>query len=145
LKHQKVEMTYRITFACYRPTPVDDQPAYRLDRRRREAVLTALLARCLEHSWGLLAAHVGTHRVDLVLETDASPQRAMNDLKAYANRHLNRLGFDDPGRKRWIRIGKTQSLWERENVQEAIREMVAAQGEARAVFVRDDGPEQIRE
>ncbi len=34
-----------------------DQPPYRMDRIRREAVLAALLERCSLRHWNLLAAH----------------------------------------------------------------------------------------
>jgi hypothetical protein len=65
-----------------------DQPPYGLDRCRREAVL---------------AAHVHTNHVHIVVEAEARPERVMNDLQSYASRCLNRLGLDDPARKRWAR------------------------------------------
>ena len=39
------------------------------------------------------------------------PARIMNDYKAYASRHLNRMGLEGPGRKRWARHGSTRWLW----------------------------------
>lgn len=59
-----------------------DQPPYSLDRSRREAVLSALLDRCTDRQWRLLAAHVRTNHVHLVVEADARPERIMNDLKS---------------------------------------------------------------
>ncbi|HEX4769813.1 MAG TPA: hypothetical protein VH351_03215 [Bryobacteraceae bacterium] len=59
-----------------------DQPPYGMDRSRREAVLTAMLERCTDRGWSLLAAHVRTNHVHLVLEADARPEQ-MNDLKSF--------------------------------------------------------------
>ncbi len=44
------------------------QPPYSMDARRRDAVLAGLLERCSEHRWTLLAAHVRTNHVHVVLE-----------------------------------------------------------------------------
>jgi len=98
-----------------------DQPSYGMDRIRREAVLAALRERCSERHWTLLAAHVRTNHVHLVVEGEARPERLMNDLKSSASRCLNRAGLDEPSRKRWARHGSTRWLWEREQVSAAIR------------------------
>ena len=58
----------------------------------------------------------------------------MNDLKSYASRCLNRLGLDEPTRKRWARHGSTRWLWKPESVSAAIRYVVAEQGDPMAVF-----------
>jgi REP element-mobilizing transposase RayT len=111
-----------------------DQPPYNLDRDRREAVLAAIIERCAGRHWDLRAAHVRMNHVHIVVEADVRPERVMNDLKSYASRHLNGLGFDDPGRKRWARHGSTRWLWKQENVSGAIRYVVDQQGEAMAAF-----------
>ena len=111
-----------------------DQPPYSLDRSRREAVLFALLARCTDRQWRLLAVHVRTNHVHLVVEADARPERIMNDLKSYASRCLNGLGLDEVHRKRWARHGSTRWLWNPQSVSAAIRYVVDDQGEPMAVF-----------
>ncbi|MEK7404649.1 MAG: transposase, partial [Acidobacteriota bacterium] len=88
---------------------------------RREVVLASLLERCSERHGSLLAAHVRTNHVHIVVEAEARPERVMNDLKSYASRCLNRMGLDEPSRKRWARHGSTRWLWKRENVSAAIR------------------------
>ena len=110
-----------------------DQPPYGMDRSRREAVLAALQERCSERHWSLLAAHVRTQHVHIVVEADARPERVMNDLKSYASRCLNRMGLDEPARKRWTRHGSTRWLWKPENVSAAIRYVVDEQGDPMAV------------
>ena len=68
-----------------------DQAPYELDATRREAVLAAVVERCLDRHWNLLAAHVRTNHVHIVIEADVRPERIMNDLKSYASRCLYRL------------------------------------------------------
>jgi Transposase IS200 like len=92
--------------------------------------------RCSQHNWSLLAGHVRTNHVHIVVESEAQPERIMNDLKSYASRCLNRLGLDEPVRKRWARHGSTRWLWEPENVSAAIRYVVDEQGERIAVLRR---------
>jgi REP element-mobilizing transposase RayT len=111
-----------------------DQPPYGLDTTRREIVADSMLERCTERHWRLLAAHVRTNHVHIVVEAEARPERVMNDLKSYASRCLNRLGLDVPGRKRWARHGSTRWLWKPENVSAAIHYVVDGQGEPMAVF-----------
>jgi REP element-mobilizing transposase RayT len=112
-----------------------DQPPYKLDKPRRDAVLLALSERCVERGWGLLAAHIRTTHVHAVVAAEVSPERVMNDLKSYASRRLNQMSLDEPTRKRWTRHGSTRWLWNREDVSEAIRYVVDGQGEPLAVFV----------
>jgi REP element-mobilizing transposase RayT len=111
-----------------------DQPPYSLDRGHREAVLSAIAERCSERHWHLRAAHVRSNHVHIVVDGDVRPERIMNDLKSYASRRLNKIGLDDPTRKRWARHGSTRWLWKPENVLAAIRYVVDQQGEVMAVF-----------
>ena len=108
---------------------------YNMDRTRRDAVLTALRERCIERHWILWAAHVRTNHVHLIVTAEARPERVMNDLKSYASRCLNRVGLDEPSRKRWARHGSTRWLWSREDVLAAIRYVVDEQGAPMSVFV----------
>ena len=111
-----------------------DQPPYSMDRSRREAVLAALVEHCADRHWSLLAAHVRTNHVHIVVQADVRPERIMNDLKSYASRCLNRLGLDEPARKRWARHGSTRWLWKPQSVSAAIRYVVDEQGDPMAVF-----------
>jgi REP element-mobilizing transposase RayT len=111
-----------------------DQPPYGMDRDRREAVLAAILTRCSERHWSLWAAHVRTTHVHIVVDAEARPERIMNDLKSYASRYLNRLGFDDATQRRWARHGSTRWLWKRQSVSAAIQYVVDQQGCPMAVF-----------
>ena len=102
-------------------------------------VLAGLRERSQQQQASLLAAHVRTDPVHLVIEGEARPERMMNDLKAYASRGLNQTGWDPPARKRWARHGSTRWLWKAEHVSVAIRYVVYEQGAAVAVFVSAEG------
>jgi len=114
------------------------QGSYTMDRPRRDTVLASLVERCSNRGWSLLAAHVRTNHLHIVLDAEAAPERIMNDLKSYASRMLNLAGFDTPDRKRWARHGSTRRLAERENVEAAIRYALEKQGDPMATFLAPD-------
>ena len=111
------------------------QPPYDLDQIRRKAVLSSLVARCSDRRWTLLAAHVRTNHVHVLIEAGETPERVMNDLKSHASRQLNQQGFDEPGRKRWARHGSTRWLRKREAILAAFKYVIDQQGEKMAVHV----------
>jgi REP element-mobilizing transposase RayT len=113
------------------------QVPYSLDRDGRATVLEALREVCLHRGWSLLAAHVRTNHVHVVVEAEVRPEKVMNDFKSYASRGLNRLGGDESNRKRWAHHGSTRWLWEDQDVREALRYVIEEQGEPMAVFVAD--------
>ena len=86
-----------------------DHPSYRLDEARRNAVLASIIER-VNRGWRLLAAHVRTNHVHILVEAEARPERVMNDLQSFASRRLNEFGLDSPDRKRWARHGSTRWL-----------------------------------
>jgi REP element-mobilizing transposase RayT len=114
-----------------------NQPPYELDSYRRAIVLETLQQVCLHRGWNLLAAHVRSSHVHVIVEAKSPPEKMMNDFKAYASRALNRLDGDGPSRKRWARHGSTRWLWKDQDVRDAIRYVVEEQGEPMAVFLGD--------
>ena len=50
------------------------QLPYNMDQKRRDAVLAAILERCKDREWSLLAGHVRTNHVHVVVEADARPE-----------------------------------------------------------------------
>ncbi len=115
-----------------------DQRAYLMDHLRRNAVLEAIIERCRQRDWDLLAAHIRSNHVHLILAADTTPERIMNDIKSCASRSLNQLGFDTPERKRWARHGSTRHLYGRKNTDAAIRYVVESQGTPMAVYRAED-------
>ena len=113
------------------------QPPYRLDPDSREAVLTAVRRHCEHRGWNLLAAHVRTNHVHVVVEAEVQPERVMVEFKSYASRALNSLGLDGPDRRRWARHGSTRWLFQDSDVGKAIRYVIESQGAPMALFVAD--------
>src|ERR1039457_5365640 len=74
------------------------QVPYSLDRDGRAPVLEAPREVCLHRGWSLLAAHVRTNHVHVVVEAEVRPEKVMNDFKSYASRGFNRLGAMDTTR-----------------------------------------------
>ncbi len=104
---------------------------YVLDTDRREIVLQSIEQVCLHRNWALIAAHVRTTHVHVVVDADSAPETVMHAFKAHATRNLNRHEAETT---RWTRHGSTRYLWSRDDVTEAADYVIQRQGEAMAVF-----------
>ena len=110
------------------------QLPYSLDKARRSATLRAIQEVCDKKAWTLLAAHVRTNHVHVVVQAEARPEWVMSTFKRYASRALNQLGVDERDHRcRWARHGSTRYIWTREQLSAAIRYTVSGQGEPFAV------------
>jgi len=107
---------------------------YTLDAPRRQAVLRGIQEACAVRNWALLAAHVRMTHIHAVVEAEAPPGRMLAALKAYATRHLNRAGLDEPRRTRWTRHGSTRWLWKPRHISAAIEYVVREQGAPMSVY-----------
>jgi len=110
------------------------QEPYLLDALRRQVVSVTLAEVCRCRDWIMLATHVRTNHVHVVVSADCKPEQVLNAMKAYSSRALNRAGLDDPCRQRWARHRSTRYLWTGDAVRAAIRYVVDEQGEAMGVF-----------
>ena len=104
------------------------QPAYRMEADEREIVRDAIVKLCREKGWQLLALHVRSNHVHVVVAAERDPGRVMSDMKARASRALTRAGFDDAERKRWTRHGSTLHLFEEATVADKIDYTLNRQG-----------------
>ncbi len=120
-----------------------DEP-YELDAPRRSIVLEALRTGCIHRGWALIAAHVRTTHVHVVVTAKDDPNAVMTALKAYATRDLNASGLDRPGRKRWTRHGSTCDLRTPEAAQRAARYVVEHQGQPMAVYAAPESDLRVR-
>ena len=116
-----------------------NQETYTLDRVRREIVLRSILRHCTHRSWRLLAAHVRSNHVHMVVAAEQAPEGILTEVKAYATRALRGHGFGDESRKRWARHGSTRYLWEPKHVAAAVEYVVHEQGEPMAVWYEEPG------
>ena len=106
-----------------------------MDEVRRACVLGAVLQHCQYRNWRLLASHIRTNHVHVIVDAPLSPEKVLNELKGYASRRLNEIGLDGPGRRRWARHGSTRYLWNRSDVEVAVKYVADLQGDSMAVYV----------
>jgi valyl-tRNA synthetase len=87
------------------------QPPMELDEPHRQIVLQTIQEVCRHRGWELHAAHVRPRHMHVVLiAADATPEKVMNDLKAYATRRLREAHLIDDERRVWTRHGSTRYL-----------------------------------
>jgi REP element-mobilizing transposase RayT len=110
------------------------QPGYQMDEPRRHAVLEGIIHRCNQADWSLIAAHVRTNHVHIIVQAENLPEFLMTRLKSAASRCLNERGFDDKTRKRWARHGSTRTLFDHDSVREAIRYVLDSQGDVMSTY-----------
>ena len=110
------------------------EPPYLLNVPQRQIVLNTVKEVCNYRGWVLLAAHVRTNHVHLVIHANILPEKIMNTIKSYASRHLNASNLDGDRINRWTRHGSTRYLWKEEAVESAIHYVVYEQGKPMSVF-----------
>ena len=110
------------------------QTPYEMDAARRECVSEAILEVCRFRQWQMLALHIRTNHLHIVVEAIAAPERVANDFKSYASRRLNRTGIDTADRKRWARHESTIYLWTSAEVEGAVDYTLNQQGEPMQIY-----------
>lgn len=90
-----------------------------LDDRMREHVAEAVVETCELRGWTLSALNVRTNHVRTVVSAGKTPERVMNDLKAYATRRLVATGAVRQGRPVWSRHGSTVWLFTQDEFERA--------------------------
>ncbi len=106
----------------------------RLDRVRRREVLASIRESCEYRGWTLLAAHVRSTHVHLVVASAAEPEKMMGILKSYASRRLAKAGLEPRARPKWAVHGSTRWLWEETDVVGAVDYVLDGQGRAMEVY-----------
>ncbi len=105
------------------------QSAFCLDPPRRAIVLATIREVCRHRGWRLLACHIRTTHVHLVVHADAPPEKVLSDCKAYASRRLTEAGLDDRERRRWTRHGSTKYIWDEDQLWNAVDYVLNRQGD----------------
>ena len=117
-----------------RERAVMSQAAYVMGEAERKIVCKAVVELAADRDWRLLAAHVRSNHVHVVVQGERVPARMMSDIKARASRDLTAAGFDDAQRRRWTRHGSTRHLFREEEVEGALRYTLDEQGERMASY-----------
>ena len=105
-----------------------------LSSAEAETVLAAIHEVCSFRGWGLLACHVRSTHVHVVVDLPGVPSDAFRDLKACASRELKR---QQEARRYWSRGGNASRLFTPEAIRDAVLYVAEEQGEEMALFVGD--------
>ena len=117
-----------------------NQPEYRLDAERRAVVLKTIREVSQHRGWTLLAAHVRSNHVHIIVVGAMKPERIMGDFKAWCSRRL-REAFGEPAdRHRWTEHGSTIYLWTEADLAERLDYVLNGQGEPMARFDGSSAP-----
>jgi REP element-mobilizing transposase RayT len=111
-----------------------NQDQYILDNARARIVLDAIINTSIHRQWNLMAAHVRSTHVHVIVQALDNPEKIMNALKSYASRALNEAGFENPDQRRWTRHGSTRYVWQAEELANAIQYVLHEQGEPMVVY-----------
>ena len=104
----------------------------RLSRNSRAVALRVIKNTCLREKWRLLAAHVRSTHVHVVIAAVQHPEQVVGRLKSCVSRALN-VAFGHQ-KKRWSRHGSTRWLWEPEHIEAAIHYVVGQQGQPMSLY-----------
>jgi REP element-mobilizing transposase RayT len=92
-----------------------------LTEHQRSIADEAIREHCGFRNWQIVEVNCRTNHVHLIVTAfDASPERVMDELKAYATRALRRAGFF-MDQKPWTRHGSTRYIKTQESLNAAIR------------------------
>jgi REP element-mobilizing transposase RayT len=105
-------------------------PPVALDAPRRTAVQAAIVEVCAYRGWTLLAVHVRTTHVHAVVSASPTPEKILNDFKAYATRRLRREKLAAPDLRIWSGHGSTRYVWKDEELAAVLDYVVNRQGVA---------------
>lgn len=119
----------------YHRSHMRQAPYVLADASARELVRDAIVDVCEFRRWILHAVHVRTNHVHVITDTDGSPQRALNDWKSYATRRLRNAKAVAQDRLIWTHGASIERLDSDDAVRNAIRYVLAGQGETLQIFV----------
>ena len=109
------------------------QPSVTLSHSARNAVAMVVQQVCDHHDWILHASNVRSNHVHVVVSAPRSPEHVMLAFKSWGTRRLRQLGLAQKDTKVWSRHGSTKYIWKPNQLAEACRYVMEAQGD-------DDGP-----
>ena len=114
---------------------MNDQP-FVMDRETRAEVVRAIRDCCRMRGWSLWAIHVRTNHWHAVVSVDRKVEQVMRAFKSNATRALDRT--EGCRRARWARHGSTRYLWTPVQVENAVRYVIAGQGEPMGLWVNPE-------
>ena len=114
------------------------QEPYHLDLIRRQIVLNTIREVTDYRAWKLWAAHVRTNHVHIIVTSMESPERVMNDIKAYCSRRIREKTDENANRDRWTQHGSTLWINDEKSLLTTIEYVLNSQGEPMERFPEID-------
>ncbi len=102
--------------------------AFVLGTGQRSVVDRTIREVCAHRNWELFELNVRTNHVHVVVNASKSPERVMNDFKAYATRRMRETGLLALEQVVWARHGSTRYLWNDRSVALACEYVREGQG-----------------
>jgi REP element-mobilizing transposase RayT len=111
-------------------------PVVTLDDSQRQIVLSTILKHCEIKNWQLIAVHVRSNHVHILLKTNEAQDRVMTALKAWSTRKLREAGhvFE----RVWTKHGSTKYIFKLKKLREKKHYIIHEQGEMMSHFVDED-------
>ena len=104
-------------------------PEVRLSHKMRVTVRDAIREVCKFRSYTVYAMTVRTNHVHVVVSGKSTPEKIMNEFKAYSTRRLREGDLVKPGTKIWVRHGSTRYLWKPQEIAGAVDYVLYGQGD----------------
>ena len=101
--------------------------AVTLGAEMRTAVHRAIVSGCEHRGWMLHAVNARSNHVHVVVASNATAEKTLADLKAWATRALRETGLADARQKIWTRHGSTRHLFDHGSLAKAVDYVVRHQ------------------
>lgn len=111
-------------------------PAVTLDPSMRHLVLRAMIERCGTMQWRLLACHVRSNHVHLLIASDEPIEKVLSSLKAWGTRQLRRAGYNLI--KVWTHHGSTKYVFRKSKLLEKMHYIIHEQGDMMDYYLDPD-------
>ena len=112
-----------------------NSPVY-LNMAQRRIVLDTIIEHCLIKQWKLLAVHVRTNHVHLLVKAEQGIDTIMKGTKSWTTRNLRKAGHDIP--KVWTTGGSKKYVFTNEKLKEKIHYVIHEQGEMMQYYLSED-------
>ncbi|WP_161491686.1 transposase [Sedimentisphaera salicampi] len=101
---------------------------------QRDIALKSIVDICAEREWNLMAAHVRSEHLHIVVSGKQKPERMMTEIKSKATRLLRKSYPEMQNLKIWTRHGSTKYIWKTEHIYDAIKYVLYEQGVPMSVY-----------
>ncbi|WP_407674122.1 transposase [Paludibaculum fermentans] len=118
---------------------------YVLERPHRKLILETICNACKTWNWALLAAHIRSTHLHVILDTSATPERSMGELKRACTNALKEANLATWGDRIWADYGHIRPLGSPYAINKAINYVLNGQGAPMEIHHGESGCESCAE